>query len=123
MEIFNIWERNFSKGTGSNHLFDDGAALLQDNSFTLPEYWSQRHIVHDRDRKRGVSLMEDLISVIVPIYNSEQYIIGCIDSVLMQTYSAFEVILIDEIASGNMRVYKDGKIVDPMDLAQLVFAE
>ena len=34
-----------------------------------------------------------------------------------------EVILIDEIASGNMRVYKDGKIVDPMDLAQLVFAE
>ena len=40
--------------------------------------------------------MEDLISVIVPIYNSEQYIIGCIDSVLMQTYSAFEVILIDD---------------------------
>ena len=34
-----------------------------------------------------------------------------------------EVILIDEIASGNMRVYKDGKIVDPMELAQLVFEE
>ncbi len=27
-----------------------------------------------------------------------------------------EVILIDEIASGNMRVYKDGKIVDPVRL-------
>ncbi|MDD4169215.1 MAG: phosphoribosylaminoimidazolesuccinocarboxamide synthase [Desulfotomaculaceae bacterium] len=26
------------------------------------------------------------------------------------------VILIDEIASGNMRVYKGGKIMDPMDL-------
>ena len=32
------------------------------------------------------------------------------------------VILIDEIASGNMRVYKDGKIVDPMDLTSLILA-
>lgn len=33
-----------------------------------------------------------------------------------------EVILIDEIASGNMRVYKDGKIVDPMDLTKMILA-
>ncbi len=31
-----------------------------------------------------------------------------------------DVILIDEIASGNMRVYKDGKIVDPMDLTAMI---
>lgn len=31
-----------------------------------------------------------------------------------------EVILIDEISSGNMRVYKDGKIVDPMDLTKMI---
>jgi phosphoribosylaminoimidazole-succinocarboxamide synthase len=31
-----------------------------------------------------------------------------------------EVILIDEIASGNMRVYKDGKIVDPIDLTKYI---
>lgn len=37
-------------------------------------------------------------------------------------YNGDEVILIDEIASGNMRVYKDGKIVDPMDLGELLFA-
>ena len=35
-------------------------------------------------------------------------------------YNNDEVILIDEIASGNMRVYKDGKIVDPMDLTKLI---
>ena len=35
-------------------------------------------------------------------------------------YNKDEVILIDEIASGNMRVYKDGKIVDPMDLTKLI---
>lgn len=37
-------------------------------------------------------------------------------------YHGSEVILIDEIASGNMRVYKDGKIVDPMDLTKLILA-
>ena len=35
-------------------------------------------------------------------------------------YVGNEVILIDEIASGNMRVYKDGKYVDPMDLAKML---
>ena len=35
-------------------------------------------------------------------------------------YNGDEVILIDEIASGNMRVYKDGKIVDPVELTKLI---
>ena len=33
-----------------------------------------------------------------------------------------KVMLIDEIASGNMRVYKDGKYIDPMTLNKLFFA-
>ena len=37
-------------------------------------------------------------------------------------YNNDEVILIDEIASGNMRVYKDGSIVDPMELTKLILA-
>ena len=32
------------------------------------------------------------------------------------------VMLIDEVASGNMRVYKDGQYIDPMTLSQLFFA-
>ena len=35
-------------------------------------------------------------------------------------YNGDEVILIDEIASGNMRVYKDGTIVDPFELTKLI---
>ena len=35
--------------------------------------------------------------------------------------SAGEVMLIDEIASGNMRVYKDGAYIDPMTLSKLFF--
>ena len=33
-----------------------------------------------------------------------------------------KVMLIDEVASGNMRVYKDGKYIDPMTLSKLFFA-
>ena len=32
------------------------------------------------------------------------------------------VMLIDEVASGNMRVYKDGQYIDPMTLSELFFA-
>ena len=35
-------------------------------------------------------------------------------------YNNGEVILIDEIASGNMRVYQDGQIVDPVELTKLI---
>ena len=35
-------------------------------------------------------------------------------------YNNGEVVLIDEIASGNMRVYKDGVIVDPVELTKLI---
>ena len=35
-------------------------------------------------------------------------------------YHNDEVILIDEISSGNMRVYQDGKIVDPINLTSII---
>ena len=38
-------------------------------------------------------------------------------------YNNDEVSLIDEIASGNMRVYKDGSIVDPMELTKLILGK
>ncbi|MEG0362107.1 MAG: phosphoribosylaminoimidazolesuccinocarboxamide synthase [Longicatena sp.] len=38
-------------------------------------------------------------------------------------YNNDEVILIDEIASGNMRVYKDGSIVEPVDLTSIILGK
>lgn len=37
-----------------------------------------------------------MISIIVPIYNAEQYLRRCIDSILAQSYTDFELLLIDD---------------------------
>ena len=42
-----------------------------------------------------------LVSIIIPIYNSEKFISRCLDSIITQTYSHFELILIDDCSSDN----------------------
>ena len=37
-----------------------------------------------------------LHSIIIPVYNSSQYLKECIDSILCQKENAFEVLLIDD---------------------------
>lgn len=49
--------------------------------------------------------MQTLVSVIIPIYNAERYIIRCLQSVTAQTYKDFECILIDDCGTdGSMRL-------------------
>lgn len=40
--------------------------------------------------------MNDVVSVIVPIYNVENYIHRCLDSIIEQNYSNLEIILVDD---------------------------
>ena len=40
--------------------------------------------------------MEKKVSVIIPVYNVEEYLQECLDSMLDQTYKHLEIILIDD---------------------------
>lgn len=45
--------------------------------------------------------MNDLISIIVPIYNVESYLTKCIESIINQTYKKLEIILVDDGSPDN----------------------
>jgi len=48
-----------------------------------------------------------MISIIVPIYNAEKYLYRCIDSILEQTFSDFELLLIDDGSTDKSGVICD----------------
>ena len=51
--------------------------------------------------------MEELISVIVPIHNSEKYLSVCIESIIAQTYRNLQIVLVDDCSDDA-----SGKICD-----------
>lgn len=54
------------------------------------------------------------VSVIVPVYNTEKYIRKCVDSIINQTYSNLEIILVNDGSTDNslsiINEYKDSRI-------------
>lgn len=51
--------------------------------------------------------MDELISIIVPVYNSEKYLPECVDSIINQTYQNLQIILVDDCSTDS-----SGKICD-----------
>ena len=52
-------------------------------------------------------MYKDLISIVVPVYNTEEYLVKCIESIINQTYKNLEIILINDGSSD-----KSGEICD-----------
>ena len=47
------------------------------------------------------SPIQPIISIIVPVFNAEKYIYRCLDSLLSQTFTDFEIILVDDGSTDN----------------------
>ena len=56
--------------------------------------------------------MSDLVSIIMPSYNTAQYITETIQSVIDQTYHNWELIIVDDCSTDNTDIVV-GKIKDP----------
>ena len=56
--------------------------------------------------------MDELISIIVPIYNVEEYLRECLDSIQKQTYTNFECIMINDGSTDNSKQIAEEYLVD-----------
>ena len=52
-------------------------------------------------------MKKGLISIIIPIYNTEKYIYKCLDSILSQTYTNWEAILVDDGSTDRSSIICD----------------
>lgn len=52
-------------------------------------------------------MKNDLISIVVPVYNVEKYLEDCVESLLVQTYKNNEIILVDDGSSDNSALICD----------------
>jgi glycosyltransferase involved in cell wall biosynthesis len=69
--------------------------LLCISGYRLPDFGACSLKTEESESMRP-KIMNELISVIVPIYQVEQYLPKCVDSIRNQTYSNLEIILVDD---------------------------
>jgi glycosyltransferase involved in cell wall biosynthesis len=61
----------------------------EDDAKMIPE-------IENDINKNGLNAINYAISVIIPVFNVEKYLRRCLDSVLSQTFTDFEIILVDD---------------------------
>ena len=52
-------------------------------------------------------MTDELISVMVPLYNVATYLPKCLDSILIQTYSNIEILLVDDGSTDSSGIICD----------------
>lgn len=106
-DIYNVIERKI------NSLLSN--TIYRFNQCSDEEKWKINQLSEEENKffqlaclKAGISVQRDIkISVIVPIYNVEEYIRECLDSIVNQTLKDIEIILVDDCSTDN-----SGKIAD-----------
>lgn len=66
-------------------------------------------------------MIDNLISVIVPCYNNAQFLGKCVDSILAQTFTNFEILVVDDGSEDNptdiLAAYTDPRLHDIIQLS------
>ena len=96
------WEfilNEYTKAAPSIQGYD---ATLEGN-YTLRECFTSFIVF----QKKTTLIMNEKIGVIVPVYKTEKYIRKCLDSILAQTYTHWEAILVDDGSPDNSGVICD----------------
>ena len=63
---------------------------------------AEKNIVHSQGVEKG------LVSVIIPVYNTELYLTQCMESILGQTYQNIEIIAVDNASTdGSLRILRE----------------
>lgn len=57
---------------------------------------------------RNIQCGEIKLSIVMPVYNTEQYVDRCVNSVLRQTYKNLELIIVDDCSGGSIRQMATG---------------
>lgn len=68
--------------------------VLQYEAYMLENYPLGHSCILDYERKEEQK--EELITVIIPVYNTKKYLRKCVESVCKQTYQKLEIILVDD---------------------------
>ena len=69
-------------------------------------------------------MQDHVVSIIVPVYNAEEFLDECIQHVIRQTYTNWELILVDDGATDRSPEICDGyaRGLSPMDTARRAMA-
>jgi len=61
------------------------------------------------------------VSVVIPTYNTDKFIVETLNSVFAQTYSNFEVVLVDDASTDNTEELVESTFVEQIATGQLIY--
>lgn len=108
---------NFNHSNLFSLSLKQNASIWANNIFLNIKYKRKKLLFNDNFKvnlENCYSIISEKISIILPVYNSNKTINKCIDSILNQSYSNFELIIIDDGSTDNtnylIKKYKDKRI-------------